>query len=108
MRVNDSIDRDDVVAAAEAALSFKGPGNVLVCWEHKQLANIAVALGTQKYAKGSGWSGPVAYPDDRFDLIWVVPPPWKEVREVKSEKVAGLDDGIVVGPQGDVAQPSGA
>ena len=41
--INSMIGRDDVKAAAEAATAYSGPGNVLVCWEHGQLAKIAEA-----------------------------------------------------------------
>jgi hypothetical protein len=64
---------------------------VLICWEHGQLAKIATALGVEKYAKSTGWTGPVDYPDDRFDLIWTVPSPYDEIVSITSEGVQGLD-----------------
>lgn len=96
LKMNSSIDRDDAESVAAAAKSFEGPGNVLICWEHGQLASIAEAIGITQYGDSSGWSGPVTYPGNRFDLIWVVPPPWTQVTEVRSEKVQGLDDKVVV------------
>ncbi|KAL6885431.1 hypothetical protein GGI43DRAFT_419106 [Trichoderma evansii] len=87
-------DRDDVKQAAAMIKGFSGPGNVLVCWEHKVLGEIAEELGVKKYGPNSGWKGHVKYPGDRFDLIWVIPSPYQEVTEVKSEKVPGLDDGL--------------
>jgi hypothetical protein len=95
LEIDDSVSRDDAKGAAKAAKSFHGPGNVLVCWEHGQLADIAKAIGVEGYATDSGWEGKVKYPDDRFDLIWVVPPPWEEITEVKSEEVPGLDDKFI-------------
>jgi hypothetical protein len=103
-----SIDRDDASGVADAAKSFKGPGNVLICWEHGQLEDIAKEIGVKRYAEGSGWTGKVKYPGDRFDLIWEVKSPWKEVSEVKSEKVKGLDDKVVADGNGRVVQNSDA
>jgi hypothetical protein len=104
LKLDTSISRDDAEGVAAAAKAFPGPGNVLICWEHGQLSAIAEAIGITAYGEGSGWSGPVVYPGDRFDLIWVVPPPWTEVVEVRSEKVPGLDDGVIVGEGGKVVQ----
>lgn len=102
--VNKSIDRDDADAAAEATKAFQGPGNVLLCWEHGQLAKIAEAMGVKGYAQGAfaagiptgdGGSdetdGGVKYPGDRFDLIWTVEAPYTEILSVTSEAVPGLD-----------------
>jgi len=91
IKIYSKIDRDDVQGAADAAKAYGGPGNVLLCWEHGQLAKIATALGVQGYAGSSGWSGPVEYPGDRFDLIWTVNPPYTEISTVTSEGVPGLD-----------------
>lgn len=77
---------------AQAAKAYTGPGNVLVCWEHGQLAAIAAAIGVEKYAEKTGLTGKVKYPDDRFDLIWTVREPYVEVKSVVSEAVPGLDD----------------
>jgi hypothetical protein len=91
IKIHSKIDRDDVQGAANAAKAYDGPGNVLVCWEHGQLAKIATALGVQGYADSSGWSGPVEYPGNRFDLIWTVNPPYTEISTVTSEGVVELD-----------------
>ncbi|KAH8899883.1 hypothetical protein GQ53DRAFT_740892 [Thozetella sp. PMI_491] len=90
----DTVDRDNVKEAAAKIKAFSGPGNVLVCWEHKVLGEIAEELGAKKYGPDSGWKGHVKYPGERFDLIWVVPSPYHKITEVKSEKVPGLDDGL--------------
>jgi hypothetical protein len=66
---------------------------VLICWEHMGLTEIAAALGAEKYGPESGWRGPVEYPDERFDLIWVVPPPYSQISRVEGEQVPVLDDG---------------
>ncbi|KAH6661575.1 putative phosphoglycerate mutase family protein [Halenospora varia] len=92
--VNKSIDRDDVKAAAEAAKAYTGPGNVLVCWEHGELAKIVEKLGVKEK---------VVYPSDRFDIIWMVRKPYEVLEWVGSEGVPGLDDGAApVGPVGPV------
>ncbi|KAF5665960.1 phosphoglycerate mutase [Fusarium denticulatum] len=106
LKVHKKIERDDYAGAASKALSFDGPGNVLLCWEHKSLEGIARAIGIQCYAAQTGWTGEVKYPGDRFDLIWVVPPPYTEITVVGSELVPGLDDGVHVNANGDVPPPS--
>ncbi|KAI6765965.1 hypothetical protein HG530_007035 [Fusarium avenaceum] len=106
LKIHDHVKRDDHEKAAKKALSFEGPGNLLLCWEHHNLANIATAIGVQGYAAATGWSGEVKYPDSMFDLIWVVPPPYTEITGVWSEKVPGLDDSVKTNAQGDVIPPS--
>ena len=108
LKINADIDRDDKQGAADAATSFTGPGNVLLCWEHGQLADIAAAMGVHGYGAASGWTGDVVYPDERFDLIWTVNAPYAVVETVTSEGVAGIDGdatGAVV-LQGAVAKGS--
>ncbi|KAF4979141.1 hypothetical protein FDECE_18112 [Fusarium decemcellulare] len=106
LKVHKKIQRDDHAGAASEALSFEGPGNVLLCWEHHNLEGIAKAIGIKGYAAATGWTGEVKYPGDRFDLIWVVPPPYTEITVVGSEQVPGLDDGVHVNANGDVPPPS--
>lgn len=94
IKVDKSIARDDVKAAAEAAKAYSGPGNVLVCWEHGELAKIADKLGVKEK---------VVYPSDRFDVIWAVKEPYDVLQWVGSEGVPGLDDGVApIGPVGPV------
>jgi hypothetical protein len=106
LKVHHHVKRDDYDKAAKEALSFKGPGNLLLCWEHHALANIVTAIGVQGYAAATGWSGEVKYPGSMFDLIWVIPPPYTEITGVLSEKVPGLDDSVKTNAQGDVIPPS--
>ncbi|KAF4334820.1 phosphoglycerate mutase family [Fusarium beomiforme] len=106
LKIHDKVGKDDYADAAKKALSFEGPGNVLLCWEHHSLSGIAAAIGVQGYAAATGWPNPVEYPDDRFDLIWVVPPPYTEITEIRSEKVPGLDDGVHINANGDVPPPT--
>jgi hypothetical protein len=93
------IGRDDVRAAADAAKAFQGPGNVLICWEHGQLAKIAEALGVKRFAKDVDVKHhkKIEYPGDKFDLIWTVVKPYDEIVAVTSENVRGLDG--VDGPE---------
>ncbi|OCL02746.1 hypothetical protein AOQ84DRAFT_357243 [Glonium stellatum] len=92
--VDTSISRDNASDVAKAAKACTGPGNVLICWEHGQLADIAAAIGVEKYAKKTGLHGKVEYPGDRFDLIWTIKEPYVEIDSVASEAVPGLDDGL--------------
>lgn len=106
LKIHHDVKRDHYDKAAKEALSFKGPGNLLLCWEHNALANIVNAIGVQGYAAATGWSGQVKYPGSMFDLIWVIPPPYTEITGVLSEKVPGLDDSVQTNAQGNVIPPS--
>ncbi|KAF5017352.1 hypothetical protein F66182_10725 [Fusarium sp. NRRL 66182] len=107
LKIHDKAGRDDYDKAAKEALSFKGPGNILLCWEHHALTGVTKAIGIKGYAAATGWTGEVVYPDSRFDLIWVVPPPYTEITEVRSEKVLGLDNSVHTNANGDVTPPQG-
>lgn len=82
LTINDTISRDDVQDVAEAAKSYTGPGNVLVCWEHGELRKIAESIGVKDAPE---------YPGDRFDLIWTIESPYEGISSVTSEGVPGLD-----------------
>ena len=45
MTVDTSCQRDDSACVANVVANYTGPGNILICWEHKQLTNITSALG---------------------------------------------------------------
>lgn len=79
---NIDINRDDADDVAEAALKYKGPGNVLICWEHGQLTKIAKAIGVKHAPE---------YPGDRFDIIWTISNPYHKIDSETSENVPGLD-----------------
>ncbi|KAH8666496.1 hypothetical protein BX600DRAFT_461893 [Xylariales sp. PMI_506] len=81
--VDTSCDRDDSDCVADVVESYTGSGNILICWEHKQLNNLAEALGASDVDN---------YPDDSYDLIWTDPYDWTEITSVTSESCAGLDD----------------
>ncbi|PVH88162.1 hypothetical protein DL98DRAFT_581380 [Cadophora sp. DSE1049] len=102
LKVDTSIDRDSYAKVAKAATHFKGPGNVLICWEHKALTDIVREIGVLKE-----W----VYPS-RFDIIWAVKPPYDVLEVVGSEGIAGLDDGIggvgpVVGIEDEIGEVGG-
>lgn len=83
VELNTSIDREDAHGVAAAVRDYNGTGNILICWEHGQLQNIAAAIGVKD---------PPAFPNDRFDLIFTIPPPWVAITNVASQKCPGLDD----------------
>lgn len=85
VRINTDIEKDDAAGVARAAKAYRGGGNVLICWEHHNLSDIAKAIGIKGFAESSGWSGKLQYPDSRFDLIWVAPAPYDEITQVLSE-----------------------
>jgi hypothetical protein len=76
-------ERDDFEGVAAKIKSYKGKGNILICWEHKRLTDLAAALGVQN---------PAVYPTDRFDLIWTCEEPYHATSESK-QKCPGLDVG---------------
>jgi hypothetical protein len=100
LSIDSSIRRNDSVGAADAVRNYKGRGNILICWEHSQLTDIALAIGVIQYAEDSGWNGAIEYPHKRFDLIWVIPAPYTQITSVESEKVPVLDDGKTPTPGG--------
>jgi hypothetical protein len=55
LTVDTSCDRDDPNCVADLVNSYGGSGNVLICWEHDNLTDIAEALGA---------SNAPDYPDD--------------------------------------------
>jgi hypothetical protein len=95
VEVDSDIRRDDTARVARAAKQYEGTGNVLICWEHHNLSDIAKAIGIEGFAERSGWSGKqLQYPDSSFDLIWVAPAPYDEITQVLSEDklYAALND----------------
>ncbi|KAM0429748.1 hypothetical protein ACHAPT_006354 [Fusarium lateritium] len=83
LTVDISCDRDDSDCVKDVVKGYKGTGNILICWEHKRLNNLAKELGADDVDN---------YPSDRFDIIWTDPPKYKEITEVTSENCPGLDD----------------
>lgn len=50
-----SCDRDDPVCVRDVVEGYVGRGNILVCWEHAELADIVMKLGARnapKYPNG--------------------------------------------------------
>lgn len=76
-------DYDDPQCAANEALAYTGPGNILIAWEHKMLRKVSQALGADDAPK---------YPGSHFDLIYNQPYPYDSVVEVTSENCPGLDN----------------
>jgi hypothetical protein len=73
--------RDDFESVATKIKNYKGEGNILVCWEHKRLTDLAAALGVRN---------PPVYPTDRFDVIWTCEEPYHSIAESK-QRCPGLD-----------------
>ncbi|KHN94874.1 uncharacterized protein MAM_07293 [Metarhizium album ARSEF 1941] len=83
LTVDVSCDRDDSKCVRKAVQKYKGPGNILICWEHKALSDIAEELGADSAPK---------YPKKRFDEIWIDPWPYSQITDIVSENCPGLDD----------------
>ena len=68
MPFNHDIDRDDADAVAafvrDYVNNYHGQGNVLICWEHKQLQDLAQAIIQSSEVGNAGTEVP-KYPDDR-------------------------------------------
>jgi len=84
LTIDDSVSRDDADGVAEAVRGWSGKGNVLICWEHGQLTDIAKAIGVLNAPE---------YPGERFDIIWTVNAPYEKIDSVTSEMCPGLDGG---------------
>ncbi|KAG9234018.1 putative phosphoglycerate mutase family protein [Amylocarpus encephaloides] len=85
LSVDISCDRDDPECVAKAVKAFDATGstkNILICWEHDNLSNLAEALGMKR---------PPTYPDESFNLIWTDPVPYTNIIFVTSENCPGLD-----------------
>jgi hypothetical protein len=83
--VNTECDRDEAACLANlvSAALAKHDGDVLVCWEHKQLTELVKALGDHHDMK---------YPAQHFDLIWTYSSTnFSKVESVKSQQCRGLD-----------------
>ncbi len=55
---------DDPQSAITELLSATGRQVALLCWDHKEIPTLASAIPTEDLV-------PPAWPDDRFDLIWI-------------------------------------
>ncbi|KAL6904988.1 hypothetical protein GGI43DRAFT_398627 [Trichoderma evansii] len=67
---------------ADLVNNYTGAGNILICWEHGELTNIADAIGINPAP---------TYPDGSFNLIWTSPAPHTSVTSITSENCPGLD-----------------
>ncbi|QUC23424.1 uncharacterized protein UV8b_07665 [Ustilaginoidea virens] len=83
LTVDVSCDRDDAKCVRKAVRKYDGPGNILICWEHKMLTELAEKLGDENAP---------SYPSDRFDEIWIDPHPYSRISDIVSEDCPGLDD----------------
>ncbi|KOS46240.1 hypothetical protein ACN38_g2770 [Penicillium nordicum] len=85
LTVDTSCGRDDPDCVKDVVDGYDGKGlaNILICWEHDALTDIAETLGVKDAP---------SYPDDSFDIIWTLPGPYKEITAKTSEHCPGLDD----------------
>ncbi|KAN0065201.1 hypothetical protein ACQY0O_001698 [Thecaphora frezii] len=86
--IDHSCDRDDPNCAARIALEQSSQGrNVIICWEHRKLTEIAKALGVRG----------VKPPGKRFDILYTLEPSHNlhgrkfQLGSVVSEQCHGLD-----------------
>lgn len=58
LTVDTSCDRDDPDCVKKTVEGYKGPGNILICWQHGALTDIVETLGDEHAPE---------YPDERCD-----------------------------------------
>ncbi|KAJ5860081.1 phosphoglycerate mutase family protein [Penicillium soppii] len=80
--IDTSCDRDDPSCVKKVVQNYGGAGNILICWEHDALTDIAKELGDQ--------TAP-SYPDDSYNIIWTDPSPYSTITAETSENCPGLD-----------------
>lgn len=98
--VDTSCGRDDPECVSDVIENYEGGGNILVCWEHHRMTDLAEELG---------YEDAPFYPDDRlvycahqlhsilaylrsrYDLIWTDPFPYTRFMDIASEECPGLD-----------------
>ncbi|KAL1891992.1 hypothetical protein Sste5346_007336 [Sporothrix stenoceras] len=83
LTVDTSCDRDDESCVKDVVDGYSGSGNILLCWEHDELTNIAEKLGADNVED---------YPDDSFNLIWTQPYDYSKITSITSENCPGLDN----------------
>ncbi|KAF9311058.1 hypothetical protein BG003_007827 [Podila horticola] len=81
LTVDTKCNRDDPSCVKKAVGKYTGSGNILICWEHKVLTDIAEALGDDT---------PPTFPDDVFGQIWTDPAPYDDVTTITEENCPGL------------------
>lgn len=103
LTVDISCDRDDAKCVEDVVKGYKGPGNILICWEHDALSDIVDELGAKKsnvpqypddkYAPSANFANQAyTYTYVRFNIIWTDPFPYDEgVISQTSENCPGLD-----------------
>jgi hypothetical protein len=62
--IDDRFQREELAQLAQAVSSIDGV--VLICWEHHLIPSIANML------IGDTTSAPPVWPDDRFDVVWLI------------------------------------
>ncbi|KOS23112.1 hypothetical protein ESCO_003527 [Escovopsis weberi] len=82
IEIDDSCEQMDTRCVKKAIKQYRGPGNILICWEHKGLGKIIRKLGVK---------GKHRYPTKSYNLIWSVHHPYSNIANVASENCPGLD-----------------
>ncbi|KAM0754560.1 hypothetical protein T439DRAFT_321594 [Meredithblackwellia eburnea MCA 4105] len=84
LEVDVSCKREDMrcIQSVVGKFAAKSDKDILICWKHTLLTSIAQILGSKSV---------VEYPEERFDLMWVMTN--QSVIARKSENCKGIDDG---------------
>ncbi|KAL8280778.1 hypothetical protein RQP46_006782 [Phenoliferia psychrophenolica] len=85
--VDTSCERDDAKCVRRVVKAFaeKSKQDVLICWKHSNLVMLQEALGG---------TATTPYPDDRFDIMWIMK--HHKIISKESEKCKGIDDGRTI------------
>ncbi|OKL61775.1 hypothetical protein UA08_02469 [Talaromyces atroroseus] len=81
LTVDTSCSKTDTKCVKKAVKAYTGDGNILICWEHGELTDIAEELGD---------SDAPEYPDDDYGLIWTLPYPYSSITSITDENCSGL------------------
>ncbi|ORY49734.1 hypothetical protein BCR35DRAFT_310792 [Leucosporidium creatinivorum] len=83
LEVHTDCERDDPKCVAKLVADFakRSDKDVLICWKHSFLHTIAQGLGSRAR---------LTYPDDRFDIMWIMK--HRRIISKESEKCRGIDD----------------
>jgi hypothetical protein len=78
--------KDQVRELARAVQAQRGV--VLVCWQHEKLYDIATEI--RKSAQPPSTTIPPNWPEDRFDVVWILTPPTHTGRSWQCDQIPQL------------------
>ncbi|KAH7045650.1 putative phosphoglycerate mutase family protein [Linnemannia elongata] len=94
LTIDHSCARDDSSCVKNAVSNYKGSGNILICWQHTALSNIAKALGD---------NNAISYTNNRYGQIGTDVYPYTTIT-LSDENCPGLSNqaSIIESPRGHI------